>query len=225
MKKIIFLLISVPSIFNSFAQEEASFGFNKNDIIISGTLNYSTQNSLQKFNRPNTIVHENDFKSTKFIVTPEVGYFLSDHFMIGTKLGYIHSKNKNNSSSFENKENGFTTGLSGRYYFSPKKRISIFTELGATYDHIINKSESTEENIVIQTNKGKRESYSVAMSPGVNIFLNKNLSLTSKIGSIGYSKSEGTSNSNDNHSNSYKSDEFKAKIGLDNFYFGVLYRI
>ena len=226
MKKLLFLSISALSMLNTYAQEETPYGFQKNDIVISGTLNYSTQNSLQKYTEPNTTPIENDSKSTQLIATPEIGYFLSNNLIIGAKLGYIHSSFKNNSSFIENKSNGFTSGVYGRYYFSPKKRISIFTELGATYDHIKNKSEDTEENIAIETGSGKQKNYSLAMSPGINIFLTKNLSLTSRIGKIGYTQTKGNIHYKDEgNTNEYENSTFQASLSLDNFYFGVQYRI
>ncbi len=214
--------------FISYAQEETQFGFEKGDFILSGTASYSNQNSDSEFIRVNDDNFITDSESNNFEITPEVGYFLSNHFMVGARIGYIKGKSKSQNSSFQfSDENfGYVMGLVGRYYINPKSRVSIFTELEGSFTKVDIESENNNLGTPPSRNEGEQENLSLAFTPGINIFLNKNLSLTSRIGRIGYGKSKSTSvNLETNDVSRAESNNFFTSVSLDNFFFGVLYRI
>ncbi len=218
------LLIGSLSIFNSSAQEEIEYGFKKGDLIISGAINYSTNSSKSKFDTNDL---EQKIKSNTIAIIPEVGYFISNHFAAGARIGYLWSKSENqNSSTYTNKQDGFTTGVFGRYYINPDKRVNFFAEIASNYRKTTSESTNNDLNSLSSSGSGEQKSYSVYLTPGINIFLTQNLSLTSRIGTVGYSKSEQDYHSIEgDYRSSSENDSFTASLSLDNFYFGVLYSI
>lgn len=221
---ILSILVALLGYSNTTAQDETTYGFNKGDFTISGVFNYSLQNSED--NSVNLFTYES--KSHNFSIIPEVGYFLSNHFMTGIKLGYVNFKTEgtsNNENSLSSNGNGYTTSLFGRYYFSPQKRISLFLELDAGYSKTKSESSRISSDIDLSSSSSTIENYNITVSPGVNIFMTKNLSLTSRIGKIGYSKNKQRFIASDGDTGINERDNFDARVSLSNFYFGVLYRI
>lgn len=233
MKATILLAILALCNFIGTSQDSESFGFKKGDFTISGTISYSNRSDKSDRNTSESYTNE----SENFLIVPEIGYFLSDHFLVGIKTGYLRSNYSNFFGSDseselknenENKEQGYTANLFGRYYFNPKKRISLFTDIEAGYADISTESRRIEENVIVPDSSydGERKNYTLNISPGINIFINERVSFTSKIGQIGYTKSKSSNTRLDNEiSYSGKADQYNLRLGLDNLFFGVLYRI
>lgn len=225
-------IISILTLFlmysTSYTQEETKYGFNKSDFIVAGSISYSKGDSNSKFMSNDRQTFTSSSENKNFSLIPEVGYFLSDYFMIGTKIGYITGKSKNYNGNilFENKSSGYTASLFGRYYVIPKKRISLFTELEGSYSKIDSKNSRNEFLNLPSFSENKQESYSISFAPGVNIFINQNLALTSKIGNIGYTRSKNSFiDLENNDTSNNKNSGFSASVNLDNFFFGFLYTI
>ncbi|WP_299441670.1 hypothetical protein [uncultured Aquimarina sp.] len=228
MKTTLLLMIALAALSATYAQENKTFGFEKGDFIISGTMSYSNQNSDSFRSNIDGSTSWSDSKGYNFNFIPEVGYFISPSFMTGIKLGYISFKNQSYSDSgFESysKGNGYSTSLFGRYYFSAQKRISLFIELDAGYSKISSDSEVRTSLSNLNIGKNDNTNYSVAASPGINLFINKNLSLTSRIGKLSYAHIKDTYSNSEGDTSVNRRNGFNANINLNNFYFGVLYRI
>lgn len=228
MKTTLLLFITAITLSSIYAQEDSSFGFEKGDLTISGTMNYSYQNSESFRNNIEGDSYKFETKGHNFSIIPEIGYFISSHLMAGLKFGYISSKTENYDNDlydFSSKGKGYSTGIFGRYYFSPQKRISLFIELNAGYQMIKTDSDRIFQVNNLTTSTDKNESYNMTAAPGINIFINKNLSLTSRIGSIGYSHIKDRFNDSDGDIGTNKRDRFNVNISLSSLYFGVLYRI
>jgi len=228
MKKLLLLPILFFAIISSNAQEDSSFGFTKGDFTISGTMSYSNQDS-DSF-RTDIDGNTNTFntKGRNFNVIPEIGYFITSHLMAGLKVGYKNSKSQNNTSdqfSYYSKSRGYSSSVFGRYYFSPQKRISVFIELNAEFSKIKRDSETLNSNIDLITSQNTTKTNSIAATPGINVFINKNLSLTSRIGNLSYDDSKDNFSSSEGDTGVNRRNGINASISLDNFYFGVLYRI
>ncbi|AXT51007.1 hypothetical protein D1818_09280 [Aquimarina sp. BL5] len=228
MKTTLLLFITAITLSSIYAQEDSSFGFEKGDFTISGTMNYSYQNSESFRNNIEGESYKFETKGHNFSIIPEIGYFISSHLMAGLKFGYISSKTENYDNDlydFSSKGKGYSTGIFGRYYFSPQKRVSLFIELNAGYQMIKTDSDRIFQVNNLTTSTDKNESYNMTAAPGINLFVNKNLSLTSRIGSIGYSHIKDSFNDSDGDIGTNKRDRFNANISLSSLYFGVLYRI
>ncbi|WP_062062478.1 hypothetical protein [Aquimarina longa] len=222
MKTALLLFTILFTFLNTFAQEDSSYEFKKNDIIVSGTFNYSNKNSKSFTNGE----EKHSSKINSFTIVPEIGYFLSNNLLIGVRAGYITSTSKNkNSNTYNYKERSYKTSIIGRYYFTSKKRISFFVESEVGYQNTTFKSGSNDANI-LNSNNNKQENYSATLTSGINIFITNSLALTARIGKIGYTKSK-FRNKHSINENSYKNEsgEFITSLNMDNFYFGILYRI
>ncbi|MBW1294269.1 outer membrane beta-barrel protein [Aquimarina litoralis] len=228
MKTTFLLLITIATFAQIKAQEASEFGFDKGDFTISGTMNYSYQNSDQLRTDINGDIYRQDIKGHNFSLIPEIGYFVSNRIMTGIKIGFISSKAESHDiDEFEytSKGKGYSAGLFGRYYFSPKKRVSLFMELDAGYRKIKSDFDRVSSIDDPTANSNTNENYNLTAAPGINIFINKNLSLTSRIGSIGYSYRKDSFDNSDGDIWINKREGIDASISLDNFFFGVLYRI
>ncbi|WP_299246624.1 hypothetical protein [uncultured Aquimarina sp.] len=228
MKTTLLLFITAITLSNIYAQEDSSFGFTKGDFIISGTMSYSYQNSDSFRDNIDGNMYQFGTKGHNFSIIPEIGYFVSTHFMTGLKFGYISSKTEsfdNDLYYYTSKGKGYSTSIFGRYYFTPQKRVSLFIELEAGYIKNTIDSDRIFQINDLTASTNKIENYSVTAAPGINIFINKDLSLTSRIGRIGYSNIKDNFSNSQGHTGTNKRDSIDASISLNNFYFGLLYRI
>ncbi|WP_027395708.1 outer membrane beta-barrel protein [Aquimarina latercula] len=228
MKTTFLLLIAALTLSTTYAQENSSFGFKKGDITISGTMSYSYQNSDSFRNDIDGNAYRFETKGHNFSIIPEIGYFVSSHFMTGLKFGYISSKTEsfdNDLYDYTSKGRGYSTSLFGRYYFTPQKRVSLFIELEAGYTKNTIDSDRVFQVNDLTSYTNKVQNYSVTAAPGINVFINKDLSLTSRIGRIGYSNIKDNFSNSNGDTGTNKRDSIDASISLNNFYFGVLYRI
>lgn len=141
--------------------QEGSEGFANGDIFISGAFSYDSET-------------EGDFKSSTFEVAPRVGFFVSENFALGGKIGYASTKLDNGIADAT--DSTLSLGAFGRYYFSPASKFSLFGELG--FDYISIDSETAGD---IKVN-----GYVIAAGPGVSYFLNNNFALEAFWGAIGY---------------------------------------
>lgn len=221
---ILSILLALLGYSNTIAQDETTYGFNKGDFTIAGSINYSKTNISSEFNS-GIDSFNNEQKLSNLAIIPEIGYFISDHFMLGANLGYLNQYSES-PTSFRNEESGYIAGISSKYFFTPQKRISLFSEISTSYTKLTGDSKSYNNQVLVNTEERETESLAIGLSPGINIFLNKRLSLTSKIGRIGYEKRKGnTVNLDNNSTSSFENDRFVTSIGLDSLFFGVLYRI
>ncbi|WP_074408386.1 outer membrane beta-barrel protein [Aquimarina megaterium] len=198
----------------TFAQEESGYGFNKSDFFVSGTMGY------------NNSKYKGDFGSTEkghiLIIEPEIGFFIHSNIAIGTRLSVLTNTSKN-SNNYEIEESGYGVGVFGKYFFTPKKKFSIYAELSAAY-----RTSEREQKITlsdqIETRKSENKGYNIAISPGMQFFVSKRLALTSRIGSISYNSSDNENTSPNGEKFNSDVKNFSINLGLDNIYFGVLYR-
>ncbi|GAA4270726.1 outer membrane beta-barrel protein [Aquimarina gracilis] len=216
MKTTLFFCIASLLFFSkSFAQEEPDFGFKKGDVFISGSLSYNKTN----------FENNNDFDEdrSRWVIQPRIGYFINSNFAIGTRLSYSKFKS-DNSQDFSSDGSDVGIGIFGRYYFTPQKRFSIYADASASYF----RGKSEQEfifNDQIEITEIENDSYAVAISPGIQFFVSEKFALTSSIGSIEFSISEGETINPDGERFTRESDNFSINLGLDNIFLGILYRI
>jgi len=105
MKKIVLSLAVLALGFTAQAQE--GFGFKQGDILLEGSATYNTTDNKQT-----------SVKEQQFYFTPQVGYTIKDNFVAGVYFNLGTSKVDNYLGPKDiKKENEFTVGVFGRYYF------------------------------------------------------------------------------------------------------------
>jgi len=173
MKKIILSVAAVFAFGFSNAQETVSEGFAKGDVFISGAVGFGSQKTGNQ-------------KANGFEIAPSVGYFVTENIAIGVRLGYLTEKLEYVEEGFpvEIKNNSFTVGAFGRYYFTPASKFSFFGELGVDYVNI--KSEVVRPF----PSETKTDGLAVQVAPGISYFLTKNLALEASFGVLGFATTE-----------------------------------
>lgn len=219
MRTAFFLFTTLFTFSTTFAQEESGYGFNRGDFFVSGTMSYSNSNSKNDTQSTN--------KRNRFVIEPELGYFIHSNIAIGTRLSVSTNTSKNSNNNNNNnktEESGYGVGIFGKYFFTPKKRFSIYGELSAMYQNSENEQKLTFQD-QIEIRKSENNGYSIAISPGMQFFVSEKLALTSRIGSISYNSSDNENINLDGEKSTSDTENFSINLGLDNIYFGVLYRI
>lgn len=161
MKKVILSVAAVFAFGFASAQETTEGGFSKGDLFISGAVGFGSEKT-------------GDLKTNDFIVAPKAGYFVTNNIAVGLAVGFESSKV--DSGIADAKNNTFTVGAFGRYYFTPASKFSIFGELGVNYNSYDNEFPTDS----------KGDGFGVAIAPGVNYFISKNFALEASFGILGF---------------------------------------
>ncbi len=191
------LVLTITFSITTYAQEDQSYGFHKGDFYVSGAFKYSSLIS-DAFNPDNEL-----------FVEPSVGYFISDHVSLGAQSEFLLT----NTDNYES----FGVGVNGRYFFMPKKRFNVFTELALEYSNSKIKFPSFNSNT---------EAISATFSTGLNYFITKNLSLFTKFEILDFSHSEVDTNSGNffQFQSPQSYDNNTLRIGPENLHLGILYK-
>ena len=160
MKKL--LLIAAVAVFglsNVNAQDEApTFGFAEGDIFVEGNIGFNSTNDK------NT-----EDKSTRFNISPKVGYFMSEDLAIGGEVSFQSFKTEVGGVDALD-ASGFGVGAFARYYFLDLgERFKTYTEFGVDYSSLNDKS-GTEDVKLNGLNAG--------LDLGINYFVTENIALT-----------------------------------------------
>ncbi|WP_188112098.1 hypothetical protein [Aquimarina sp. RZ0] len=111
--------------------------------------------------------------------------------------------------------NTYGIGINGRYFFMPKRRFNVFTELALDYSN-------TEINF--RSYKGKTDAYSATFSTGLNYFITKHLSLFTKFEILDYCYYKTDANRNFTSQQQQQNfDDHKIRIGPENLHLGIMY--
>lgn len=184
------------------AQEVSSYGFEEGNIIIEGSL------GLKSTNDKNT-----ETKKNGFVITPKVGYFISDDLAFGAQIGYESNKTEISGTDVSDTST-LAAGVFARYYFLELgQRFKTYTEFGVGFGTIKN-------NIGTKTTDN---SIGAGLSLGMNYFLTENIAISFGLADI-------------LSFNSYKADggkadsQFNANINLfENFFttaqFGLTFKL
>ncbi|PKP14638.1 MAG: hypothetical protein CVU07_13855 [Bacteroidetes bacterium HGW-Bacteroidetes-23] len=167
MKAIKFLLaISFLSVYSSSAQ------ITKGNWMVGGTGNFSSYESKFKSNG-----NEMTNKGLAINLSPNIGYFVANKFVVGTSLSIGYTKPKESDNSF-----GYGIEPFVRYYFlNEDKLINIFSEV----NYIYGETKSGD-------NKSQTNGY--GLKAGTVIFFNSSVGLEI---SLDYNSSKLIPNSSD----------------------------
>lgn len=230
MKKLVLTVILIFIAFSSIcAQNEKQelSGFDLNNFVITGSLSFSS------------IKNGDNNKTNRFSFNPKAGYFLSDNVLIGITVGFSTEKGNqyiitNNGSNINYLENGdskstsISPGIFSRYYFSPKNKFSIFTELTLGYMWNETKIQSSGfiifdpnfPNLIDSTLELREKGFFGKFSPGISYFISDSFALEASLGLISYSVIEPEQESSELKSNEI----FNISLDLSNINLGLVYR-
>ena len=202
MKKL--LIVGAVALFASMnAQETETVGFAKGNTFITGAVGFNSET-------------EGDYKNNTFTVAPSVGYFVSPNIAVGARLGFTSNKESVEVANvtFEDKENLFTAGVFGRYYWMPASRFSIFGELNANYGT----TKFTEDNSPAADVVTKYNGFNIGFAPGINYFLSSHFALEATVGVVNYSTIK------EDVSGAESADNFNIGLNLNNVALGLVYK-
>jgi hypothetical protein len=163
----LFFILTLFSFLTSNAQ------ITKGNWMVGGTGNFSSYESTYKSNG-NEITN----KGIGINISPKIGYFLADKFVIGTSLSIGYTKPKESDNSF-----GYGIGPYARYYFlNVDRHVNFFTEV----NYIFGETKSGD-------NKSKSNGY--GLKAGSVFFFNNSVGLEV---SLDYNSSKLAPNNSDN---------------------------
>ncbi len=185
MKKIVLAAIAVMGF--TFANAQTT-GFSKGDTFISGAVGIASMKT-------------GDAKTNGFEIEPTIGYFVSENIAIGAKLGYTSVKEDDVKTS------GFTTGVYGRYYFTPASQFSVFGQAGLDYGHYKVKPGDAKEN-----------EFGVGLGLGLSYFLSSHFAIEASWAGLNYRVNDNGGDGAD------KTNSFYLGSDLRDVKIGVLYK-
>ncbi len=167
MKKLILSVIALSGLtLASYAQTE------KGKYILGGTASYETS----KTDAVNAKSSEN------LNIVPNLGYFVSDDFAIGTGIGYSYSKTAVASPTGIN--NAVIVSPFGRYYAGLSDQFKFFGQ--ASVPMAFGNVKAVDTNGDAGAKAGTSTSIGVALSPGFAYFPTKKLGIEFALKGISY---------------------------------------
>jgi outer membrane protein W len=175
MQKIIIVILLITSVLN-----ENSAQIQKGSWMLGGDLQWDQKSTFQDFLN---VVKTNQIASS---ADAEVGYFLSDRWAVGARVGFNYSNRLdlyNNLSlglkAVEADVRNYHLAPFARYYFSPKSKFKTFYELsiGGNWD----RSELMDYNNNSTGDVFNNYALNVKNTLGVNYFLTQNIALEAAI--------------------------------------------
>lgn len=163
MKKLLFAAALVAFGFTANAQEEQTFGFAEDDVIVEGNLGFNSENDK------NT-----EIETSAFEFNPKVGYFLSDDLAVGVQLMLDTDKETDGMADTETKTTTFGAGVFARYYFLDLgKRFKTYGEFGVGFD-----SAKTEVEVPgVDVDDFKTNGIGAGLGLGLNYFVKENIAI------------------------------------------------
>lgn len=193
MKKVLFAAVAVFTFGVASAQEESNGGFSQGDVYATGSLSISSTKI-------------GDVKADGYSFSPGAGYFVNDN--IALEAGLVVNKATMEIEGDELEAKGFGGSLAAKYYFTPADKFSFFAGLGVGY---LTQKVGNENTVDLNT-------FSVAVIPGVNYFLNDNFALQASLGGLGYSSSKFDIDGAES------ADTFALGLNLTNVNFSLVYK-
>ncbi|MCD7900635.1 MAG: porin family protein [Bacteroides sp.] len=119
---------------------------------------------------------DDDADYTNFRFEPEIGYNLDNQWALGINLGYLHSKGKYNLIGYEGtvKLNALMAAPYVRYTYLEAGIVRLFLDGGFGFTTWKVKGHDSENG------------FEIGIKPGIAIKLNDRISLTGKVGFVGY---------------------------------------
>lgn len=156
MKKIVLSLAVLAFGLSANAQE--GVGFSKGDILLEGSVRYSTTDDKA------SSVKENEFN-----FTPQVGYFVSNNWAVGVYFDLSTSKvDRYDGPKNIDKTNAFNVGVFGRYYFLDLgQRFKVYGQANVGFAD----AKWTTERANLPKSEIKGSGFNAGVDLGVNYFI------------------------------------------------------
>lgn len=216
MKTVLLTLVALTIAHLSHSQ------INKGALLLEGGLSFSQSEYTDDFNS-SAISNLYEVKMTQFSLSPRIGYFVNETFLIGIGAGYSFSGTKSESSDSLRLANDRSTNifsispyvrkyivLSDKFYLDVTGRLSA----GMGWTKYDMNSDRTEDVFKV----------GVDIIPGFTYFVNPKWAVTANFGRIYYDYSQRKSESTDFNSTSKNSDnQYGVSFALNTFGLGVQY--
>lgn len=215
MKKIAMFLIAATSMLQLSNAQIA-----KGSLLLTGNASYSGYSSSQ-------VESDNTWsnKTSSLSVTPGLGYFAANNFVVGAGIGYYSQTssydNKWITGNNEDKDNTLDNGLQlspyAAYYCRITDKVYISITAAFAYKWSLkydDKSENTSGTSYTETDVNNVDNHTINVSlvPAFVFFLNNRLTLQASIGRLYYN--EAYMKNNDLPSNNYNS-TYTSGLNLD----------
>lgn len=195
MKKLILSIALLSGVaFTTEAQTE------KGKFIVGGNASYNTSK----------LDADNAKASHNFSIVPNVGYFVSDNFAVGTGIGYQSSKAS--SESNVGKREAFVIAPFGRHYTPVAENFKFFGQLSVPM--AFGTTKAIDGDLKVGDKTGNSTSIGVALSPGFAFFPSSKIGIEFALNGISYNNSK-VEDADGNKIKGAGSDKFS--IGTDFF--------
>jgi len=164
MKKLLLSLVAVAGlVYGANAQTE------KGKIMLGGSLGFNS-----------TKVEGAAKSDVSFSIVPNVGYFISDNFAIGTGVGYTSNK----EVSDNNLNQAFKVAPFGRYYVNLSDQFKFFGQLAVPMEFGNNKFVDNNGDTGVKL--AKTTDIGVNLAPGFAFFPTKKIGIEVSVNGLGY---------------------------------------
>lgn len=192
----------------SYSQPSAGKGF------IGGAFSFSTYTNKQKSGSTTTV----NGNSSNFHFGPRAGFFLADNLAVGAGVGFSRSSTTTPNYSLNEdrivRSSNFSLSPFARYYLG-SDAVGFFAEVNSSLG--FGSSKTTLGNTT--TEGPNTTNFSLGVAPGFYFYVTENLSLDTRFGFLGFSRSQSKINDD------YKSftNGFSMDFSPNAIYFGLLF--
>jgi len=136
-------------------------------------------------------LYRREASNKTFTVVPMAGWFVSEKFLVGAKLGWSKTKLENNADAYT------YAGLSKTLYYGPYARYykmfggkaGFFLEASALFGDGDNDYSNHNENTgLTESGHSATKSFAATIRPGIVYFVGKRFALESTIGALSYQR-------------------------------------
>lgn len=218
MKKLVTLLLLFP-----FLHLQAQSPGLKN--VVGGQINFLSLKGAEGIDDPIEISGNRDEKTRLILLQPYIGWKISDHTLLGIRLGYQHNYKgiptfTNTGQPSVNKEHGtnLSAAVFARYYLRPAAKFGLFFEPSLAYTHTTEKGYYNGGSI---TSLRKNRELSGMVWPGISYHATERLGLLLRLGQVGYIAGK---EYYEYEEAGRRYDQFLFNFNLTSFAWGVEYR-
>ncbi|MDR3236088.1 MAG: porin family protein [Prevotellaceae bacterium] len=134
-----------------------------------------------------TSISQGDASVTAYGIAPEIGYFLSDNFVIGGSIGFTgYSRKDAQGNSIDETHSTFAISPYVRYFLTKTDKFGFYLQGGFEYA-------TTTDGTYNGTDDYKINEWGIAILPGISYTLSDHFNLTASFGTLGYGSSKGNS--------------------------------
>lgn len=207
-KSFLFLAVLLSCVLFSTAQDEPK------KIFIGG--HFSVSSSNRDYD-------EGDSKSFGFTISPAIGYFVGERWLIGLNAIYSYQKSETVHTDIDSDRdvttNNYLFGPFARYYIPLGEKIKIYTEFETLYG--INKRKISDKTGTEEpfNSESDRKLLHLVLTPGLSYNITKSLLIEAEFGAVGFRYMD--YNSDDDYGNTSSSKDTSFGISLNTLSFGL----